>query len=72
MRVIVHGSSGRMGQALLKLIREMPDLEAAAAVDRSRTGDEEAPVFASIGACDAAGDVVVDFSSPGAVAEVTD
>lgn len=72
MRVIVRGSSGRMGRTLINLIREMPDLEAVAAVDRSARQEGDVPAFERIGDCDAAGDVVVDFSSPGAVAEVTD
>lgn len=71
MRVIVHGSSGRMGRTLLGLIRETPDLETAAAVDRSEQNFEGIPAFEQIGDCNAQGDVVIDFSSPGAVRDVT-
>ena len=71
MRVIVHGSSGRMGRTLMDLIGGMPNLETAAAVDRSAQESEGIPAFLRIGDCDAPGDVVIDFSSPGAVRDVT-
>jgi 4-hydroxy-tetrahydrodipicolinate reductase len=59
-----------MGLTLLELIREMPGIETAAAVDRSAQGTEGFPAFERIGDCDIPSDVVIDFSSPGAVPEV--
>lgn len=65
-RVLVHGASGRMGRALLRLIAADASLELAAAVTGSGAHDlgdvvqlpasrlEDAPDF----------DVVVDFSLP--------
>lgn len=59
LRVVVSGSAGRMGRALVRLIEEAENLELCAAYD---TGGD--PAAAAEGA-----DVIVDFSSPaGAVA----
>jgi len=59
LRVVVSGSAGRMGQAIIRLIGEAEDLDLHAAFDAG--GD---PAAAAEGA-----DVIVDFSSPaGAVA----
>lgn len=51
-KVIINGSKGRMGQALLACAARMPDVAVAAGID---VGDELAPAVA-------AGDVVIDFS----------
>ena len=59
LRVVVSGSAGRMGQAIIRLIGEAEDLDLHRAFDAG--GD---PAAAAEGA-----DVIVDFSSPaGAVA----
>jgi len=52
-RVIITGSKGRMGQALLACAARMKDLQVAGTID---TGDDLASVIAQ-------GDVVIDFSS---------
>lgn len=51
-KVIIHGSKGRMGQALLACAARLPGIEVAGAVDQ---GDD-------LGAVIARADVVVDFS----------
>jgi 4-hydroxy-tetrahydrodipicolinate reductase len=58
LRVVVSGSAGRMGQALVRLIGEADDLVLHAAYDAG--GD---PAAAAEGA-----DVIVDFSSPAGAA----
>lgn len=67
LRILIHGASGRMGQALLRLAAERPDLQVVAAVSRrveSRAIDG-IPQFAS---SELAGvpafDVAIDFSLP--------
>ncbi|HEX5693817.1 MAG TPA: 4-hydroxy-tetrahydrodipicolinate reductase [Arenimonas sp.] len=42
-RVLIHGASGRMGRALLRLIAERPELALVAAVSRSGKALAEAP-----------------------------
>jgi len=59
-RVIIHGSRGRMGQALIACARRLPDLETVGEIDQ---GDHLEAVI------DRA-DVVVDFSLPHALPEV--
>jgi 4-hydroxy-tetrahydrodipicolinate reductase len=65
IRILIHGASGRMGQALLRLASERPDLEVAGAVSRkvqSRVIDG-VPQFATseLGGVPAF-DVAIDFS----------
>ncbi|KFN44515.1 4-hydroxy-tetrahydrodipicolinate reductase [Arenimonas oryziterrae] len=67
LRVLIHGASGRMGLALLRLARENPALSVVAAVSHSgRAIDGVAvPVFASadLARCPAF-DIAIDFSLP--------
>jgi len=53
LKVIITGSKGRMGQALIAGATEMPDLEVAGQIDQ---GDDLRSVIGQ-------GDVVIDFSS---------
>ena len=53
-KVIIKGSKGRMGQALLVCAARMPDVQIVGAVD---LGDDLRPLMAG-------GDVVLEFSSP--------
>jgi 4-hydroxy-tetrahydrodipicolinate reductase len=67
IRILIHGASGRMGQTLLRLASERPDLEVAGAVSRkvaSRVIDG-IPQFATseLGGVPAF-DVAIDFSLP--------
>ncbi len=77
MRVCVIGAAGRMGRRLVKLIHEAEDLRLVGAVDRGPSVGEDAgevagvgtlgvPIQGLLGAGDP-GDVVVDFSLPGAM-----
>ncbi len=70
-RVLIHGASGRMGQALLRLAAEREDLRVVAAVSRSKPAQrviDGLPYFAS---SESHGvppfDVAVDFSLPAAL-----
>ena len=67
-RIIVHGSSGKMGRVLAAAAAASADIEIAAGIDV--TAPESAPgfpVFADLLECDVPADVVVDFSSPKAL-----
>lgn len=65
-RVLVHGASGRMGQAVLRLLRHASDLDAVAQVSRSRPDDAtDVPWFAAFKLSDVPQfDVAIDFSLP--------
>ena len=66
-RIVIHGASGRMGQALLRLAEERPEMQVVAAVSRKVTSRavDGIPQFA---ASELAGlpafDVAIDFSLP--------
>lgn len=67
IRILIHGASGRMGQALLRLAGERPDIEVVAAVSRkvaSRVIDGVPQFATSELAGVPAFDVAVDFSLP--------
>ncbi|MBB4128926.1 4-hydroxy-tetrahydrodipicolinate reductase [Xanthomonas translucens] len=68
VRVLIHGASGRMGQALLRLAAQDPALQVAAAVIRrspSQRVVDGVPYFAAAELNGApAFDVAVDFSLP--------
>jgi 4-hydroxy-tetrahydrodipicolinate reductase len=67
VRLLIHGASGRMGQALLRLAPGLPELRIVAAVQR-RIGQrvvEGVPYFASSELSGVPGfDVAIDFSLP--------
>jgi 4-hydroxy-tetrahydrodipicolinate reductase len=67
-RILIHGASGRMGQALLRLCAEQADCQAVAAVTRKSPAQrvvEGVPFFAASELSSVpAFDVAVDFSLP--------
>ena len=68
IRILIHGASGRMGQALLRLAAERDDVVVVAAVSRSQPSQrvvEGVPHFAVAELHGApAFDVAIDFSLP--------
>jgi 4-hydroxy-tetrahydrodipicolinate reductase len=67
IRILIHGASGRMGQALLRLASERTDLEVVAAVSRrieSRAIDGIAQFTTAELSGVPAFDVAIDFSLP--------
>jgi 4-hydroxy-tetrahydrodipicolinate reductase len=68
-RIIIHGCRGKMGQAVAAAAGIAPDIEVAAGVDPAEgPADAGFPVSASLSQCSAQADVVIDFSSPKALA----
>lgn len=65
-RVLVHGASGRMGQALMRLLPHAPELVAVAQVSRTRPADVSGVPWFAVDAVDDAPlfDVAIDFSLP--------
>lgn len=68
LRLLIHGASGRMGQALLRLAAERDDLQVVAAITRRSPAQrvvEGVPHFAASELSGApAFDVAIDFSLP--------
>jgi 4-hydroxy-tetrahydrodipicolinate reductase len=67
VRILIHGASGRMGQALLRLAGERSDLEVVAAVSR-KVESRAIDGIAQFTAAELSGvptfDVAIDFSLP--------
>ncbi len=62
VKIIIHGSSGAMGQELIRVARGNPDIELIAGIDPA--GGDDLPVFSTLSDCDLKADVIVDFSAP--------
>lgn len=72
--IIVMGANGRMGQTLIRLLLDNPEMKLAAAVDKGKYSGKtpiSAPFFDSIAKAAAAapGSVIIDFSVPEAAME---
>lgn len=70
--IILHGCNGRMGKIIAGLCADDPDATIVAGVDSYAENKNEFPVFARIGDCDVKADVVIDFSSAGALDDLLD
>lgn len=72
LNIVIHGASGRMGQALLRLAADMPDLQVVAAVARRAPSQRVIDGVPHFAASELAGlppfDVAIDFSLPAGVA----
>lgn len=68
LRLLVHGASGRMGQALLRLGPELPGIRVVAGVSGSRPDQRVVDGVPQFAASEIAGapafDVAIDFSMP--------
>jgi 4-hydroxy-tetrahydrodipicolinate reductase len=63
IRVIIHGVSGRMGQAVAETAAEFDDITVVAGVDvTGGSGAESFPVYESLQKCKEEADVLIDFS----------
>ena len=67
-RVLLLGAAGRMGCAVQSAAQAMPDITIVAGVDRAPLKGSAFPVFHELSACGIPADVLVEFSSPQAVA----
>ena len=68
-RLIVSGACGRMGRMIAK---EAPDIgfSVVAGIDAYGCSNIGCPIFSAIDVCDVAADVLIDFSSPGALMQL--
>lgn len=63
-RIIMSGCNGAMGRTITEIVKEDPEAEIVAGIDISDSGENEYPVFKSIGECDVEADAIIDFSTP--------
>ncbi len=72
LKIILHGSSGRMGKVLRKMIDSEPDMTVVAGIDTFPDEGAGFPQFGTAAECDVAADVVIDFSNHSAVPKLLD
>ncbi len=72
LKVILHGSSGRMGKVLQSIISDAPDMEVVAGIDSVPDPNAGFPLFTVPSDCNADADVVIDFSNHAAVPKLLD
>ncbi|MCI6173302.1 MAG: 4-hydroxy-tetrahydrodipicolinate reductase [Clostridiales bacterium] len=68
--VILHGACGHMGHAVAELCAQEPDMTIVAGVDARGGAGETFPVYRSLSECTEEADVIIDFSTAGAVDEL--
>ena len=66
-KVIIHGCNGKMGQVITGICKEDPDIEIVAGIDPYDDIVNTYPVYGDFYSCGAVADVVIDFSTAGAV-----
>ena len=66
-KVIMHGCNGRVGQIITGLVKDDPEMEIVAGVDKFDDGHNAYPVFPSMADCNVDADVIIDFSNSSAV-----
>ena len=67
IRAIMHGCNGKMGQAITNICKADEGIEIVAGIDVYDGIENEYPVFSNISLCNVAADVIIDFSTAGAV-----
>lgn len=65
--ILLHGCNGRLGQAIIRIIKDHPNLNLVAGVDPNLSIPNPFPVFDNINACTITADVIIDFSTASAV-----
>lgn len=72
IKIIIHGSSGKMGKVLQRLIEQEPELEIIAGIDRVLEGLSPFKLYATPAECSHKADVIIDFSHHTAIADLLD
>lgn len=70
LKVLISGCNGHMGKVVAEICRETEDVEIAAGFDLLGQKNEDFPVFSSPSEYGGQGDVLIDFSSPGALSSL--
>ncbi len=66
-RIIMHGCNGKMGQVISDIVKSDADAEIVAGIDVYDGIKNEYPVYKTIDMCEVEADVIIDFSTAGAV-----
>ena len=67
IKMMMHGCNGKMGRMITEIVKGDANAVIAAGVDTYTGVQNDYPVFESIDKCDVDVDVVIDFSTAGAV-----
>jgi 4-hydroxy-tetrahydrodipicolinate reductase len=67
VRIILSGCNGKMGQVVTRLAKQNPEVEIVAGIDINDSSKNDYPVFKDATKCNIEGDVIIDFSNPGAL-----
>lgn len=67
VRFVMHGCNGKMGQVISKIVKDDPNAQMVAGIDKYMGIENDYPVFDSIEKCDVEADVIIDFSNAAAV-----
>lgn len=62
IKVLVHGSNGKMGGHVREQLKKCEDMELACGVDHVSTGNEDYPYFNSFDKVNTVPDIIIDFS----------
>ena len=73
IKILLYGSSGKMGESVINIVKGSADFEIAAGVDSCAPSEPMPfPVFAKISDCDVPADIIIDFSTAEAVLDAVD
>lgn len=67
IKILIHGCNGKMGRMITGLVKEEPQAQIGAGVDRFTGGSHDYPVFQDVKECNVPVDVAIDFSNAQAV-----
>ena len=71
INVVVIGCNGKMGQAVMKVAQEDPEVTVVAGIDKClEVKNDCIPVFSSLDKCNTKPDVIIDFSRPEALYDI--
>lgn len=71
-KVIMHGCNGKMGQVIVGLIKDDPEITLVAGIDPFDGIANPFPVFSKIQECTIEADVIIDFASAKATDDLLD
>lgn len=66
IKIIMHGSSGKMGHVVCSIVKDDPNCEIVAGIDPSGNS-LDFPVFKTVAECNVPADVIIDFSTAVAI-----
>ena len=73
IKILLYGSSGKMGEAVMRVVKDSADFEIAAGVDSCSPSEPlPFPAFLNINDCNIPVDVIIDFSTAEAVQDAVD